>query len=118
MYCDETAAFCEALRQFHEKLKVVLTENSNSGTNETIKENSGAAGGTTQIFFEQIRLLNAACADYSFTDTKKIFSVLDEYEWDNDTKTKLNAIKQFITSFDYEKAQEFINQILEGEENV
>ena len=31
-------------------------------------------------------------------------SVLDEYEWDYDTKAKLNSIKHFLASLDYEKA--------------
>ena len=114
----ETGAFCQTLSHFHEKLCLILAENSNYSLNEN--ENPDASNkvsrGTAEIFFEQIRLLNAACADYSFTETKKIFSVLDEYEWDDDKKAKLNNIKQLITSFDYEKAQEYINQI--GEKYV
>jgi len=117
---NETGAFCQVLAHFHEKLCLILVENSNSNLNETEKANPGASGevspGTAEIFNEQIQLLNAACADYSFTETKKIFSVLDKYEWNDDTKAKLNIIKQLITSFDYEKAQEYINQI--GEKYV
>jgi len=119
---NETGTFCESLAHFHEKLSLILTENSNSGINETVKTNQVAVSGTTQIFFEQLRLLNTACVDYSFTETKKIFSVLDEYEWDDDTKTKLNDLRKIIASFEYEKAQEIINKIvdksLKGEENV
>jgi len=115
---NETGSFCEALANFNKKLNLILTENSNSGINETAKTDASGADsdisrGTIQIFFEQLRLLNEACADYSFTETKKIFSVLDEYEWDDDTKVKLNNLKKLTTSFDYEKAQEIINQILD-----
>jgi len=119
---NETGAFCEALHYFHEKLCLILAVKTNADGGASGDASSEASRGTTQIFFEQIRLLNAACADYSFTDTKKIFSFLDEYEWDDDTKTKLNNLKNITASFDYEKAQEIINQILgqslKGEEYV
>jgi len=117
---NETGIFCEELQHFYEKLCLILAENPNSALNETVKTNAGGGAscevsrGTDEIFFEQIKLLNAACADYSFTETKKIFSVLDKYEWDDDTKAKLSNLKKFITSFDYEKALEYINQIGEN----
>jgi len=104
---NETGAFSEALQRFQEKLCLILAENSNSGMNETVKTNQGtsASRGTPQIFYEQIYFLNTACADYSFTETKKIFSVLDNYDWDDDRKTELNNLKKIIASFEYEKAQ-------------
>jgi len=121
---NETGAFCEALQCFHNKLCLILVENTNSGINGSAlsmadsRADSGASGaifrGTAQIFFEQMRLLSAACADYSFSETKKIFSVLDEYEWDDDAKAKLSGLKKYITAFDYEKALEYINQIGEN----
>jgi len=109
----QTGAFCEELFQFQEKLGVVLAENLSAAKDEAAKTDvSGVtARGTAGIFNDQIKALKEACVNYSFTDTKKILSVLDEYEWDNEIKEKIINIKHFISSFDYEKALAFIDQI-------
>jgi len=109
---NETGVFCEELFSFQEKLKKVLAEKF---INAAQKTEDSKKTGTTEIFYEQIKLLDTACANYSFGDTKKIISVLDEYEWDDDKKTKLDNVKQFLSSFDYEKAHECVTQILDHE---
>jgi len=109
---NETGVFCEELFSFQEKLKKVLAEKF---INAAQKTEDSKKTGTTEIFYEQIKLLDTACANYSFGDTKKIISVLDEYEWDDDKKTKLDNVKQFLSSFEYEKAHECVIQILDHE---
>ncbi|MCL2244550.1 MAG: ATP-binding protein [Treponema sp.] len=109
----ETGAFSEELKGFQEKLGMILAENLNTGKDETAKADvsGGETHGTAGIFNEQINNLKEACVNYSFTDTKKIISVLDEYQWDDEIKEKLINIKHLLSSFDYEKVLEYINQI-------
>ncbi|MCL2266134.1 MAG: hypothetical protein FWC17_00015 [Treponema sp.] len=81
---NETGAFSEELNSFQEKLYKVLTEDTGSQAEGKMKP------GNDKLLYEQIGLLNKACENYSFGDTKKIISLLDEYEWDNDK----NKIRQ------------------------
>jgi len=106
---NETSAFSEELNSFQEKLCKVLTEDTGSQAEGKMKP------GNDKLLYEQIGLLNKACENYSFGDTKKIISLLDEYEWDNDLKIKLGSIKNYIASLDYEKAQELMNSVLTQE---
>jgi HPt (histidine-containing phosphotransfer) domain-containing protein len=108
-YClNETGVFSKDLLNFREQLAAVLNVNSDSPAGEK------AETGTYAFLFEQIKLLNEACENYSFGDTKKILSALEQYSWDNDTAKKLINIKQLISSFEYEKAHEYALQILEN----
>jgi hypothetical protein len=53
--------------------------------------------------------------NYSFGDTKKILAVIGEYEWGNEIEIHLEKIRQFMASFDYDKALEAIDCITKGE---
>ncbi|MDR0463657.1 MAG: response regulator [Treponema sp.] len=108
---SQTGAFCEELNRFQEKLGRIFADNQNEGKDETAKTGVSGIRGSAAIFNEQMEFLKKACVNYSFTDTKKIISVLDEYEWDDEKKEKLENIKNFLSSFDYEKIMEYINQI-------
>ncbi|MCL2185981.1 MAG: ATP-binding protein [Treponema sp.] len=108
-YCrNETGVFSEELLNFREQLAAALNANSDSPAGEK------GETGTDAFLFEQIKLLNEACGNYSFVDTKKILSSLEQYSWDNDAAEKLNSIKNLISSFDYEKAHEYTLQMLES----
>ena len=102
---EETAPFCAALAKFRDMLRQTsLFDSLNTEKGEKPR-------GEEKFLLEQIDNLRKACMGCSSEQTGKIMAAICDFQWGSETDAKLEKIRVFCSSYQFEEALKEIELI-------